>query len=90
LRCDAQSCENLTVPAVVDHLTEVIGGLERPPSESWPLVRGLISAGDWTPLDQRSAIAASKSHTLAEYAAPWLADRTASALPHSTRIEAGM
>ena len=48
------------------------------------------SAGDWTPLDQPSAIAASKSHTLAEYAAPWLADRTASALPHSTRTEAGM
>jgi Phage integrase, N-terminal SAM-like domain len=38
--------------------------------------RRLIAAGDWVPPDQRSALAASKSHTLAEYAAPWLADRT--------------
>jgi integrase len=38
--------------------------------------RRLIAAGDWMPPDQRSALAASKSHTLAEYAAPWLVDRT--------------
>jgi integrase len=38
--------------------------------------RRLIAAGDWVPPDHRSALAASKSHTLAEYAAPWLADRT--------------
>jgi Phage integrase, N-terminal SAM-like domain len=35
----------------------------------------LISAGDWTAPDQRSAMAA-RNPTLAEYAAPWLADRT--------------
>jgi integrase len=38
--------------------------------------RRLIAVGDWTPPDQRSAIAASSSHTLAEYSGPWLADRT--------------
>jgi pimeloyl-ACP methyl ester carboxylesterase len=31
LNADPTPIENLTVPAVIDHLTEVIGGLERPP-----------------------------------------------------------
>jgi pimeloyl-ACP methyl ester carboxylesterase len=31
LRADPTPIENLTVPAVVDHLTQVIGALERPP-----------------------------------------------------------
>jgi integrase len=38
--------------------------------------RRLIAAGDWAPPDQRSALQGSKSHTLAGYAAPWLAERT--------------
>jgi integrase len=38
--------------------------------------RRLIAAGDWVSPDQRNAMAASRSHTLAEYATPWLADRT--------------
>jgi pimeloyl-ACP methyl ester carboxylesterase len=31
LNADATPIENLTVPAVIDHLADVIGGLERPP-----------------------------------------------------------
>jgi hypothetical protein len=31
LNADPTPIENLTVPAVIDHLTDVIGGLERPP-----------------------------------------------------------
>jgi integrase len=38
--------------------------------------RRLIAAGDWVPPGQRSAIAVSHCHTLAEYAVSWLADRT--------------
>ena len=31
LNADPTPIENLTVPAVIDHLADVIGGLERPP-----------------------------------------------------------
>src|SRR5918992_5906424 len=31
LNADPTPIENLTVPAVIDHLTDVIGGLDRPP-----------------------------------------------------------
>jgi hypothetical protein len=31
LNADPTPIENLSVPDVIDHLTEVIGGLERPP-----------------------------------------------------------
>jgi integrase len=47
--------------------------------------RRLIAAGDWTPPAQRAALAVAKSPTLAEYAAPWLADRTVDGQPLKPR-----
>src|SRR5215211_365427 len=45
LRADPTPIENLTVPAVIDHLTEVIGGLERP-----PILMGHSAGGVFTQL----------------------------------------
>jgi pimeloyl-ACP methyl ester carboxylesterase len=45
LNADPTPIENLTVPAVVDHLTEVIGGLERP-----PILMGHSAGGTFTQL----------------------------------------
>src|SRR5512132_3564695 len=45
LRADPTPIENLTVPAVVDHLTEVIGALERP-----PILMGHSAGGVFTQL----------------------------------------
>jgi len=45
LNADPTPIENLTVPAVVDHLTEVIGGLERP-----PILMGHSAGGVFTQL----------------------------------------
>ena len=45
LKADPTPIENLTVPAVVDHLTEVIGGLERP-----PILMGHSAGGVFTQL----------------------------------------
>jgi pimeloyl-ACP methyl ester carboxylesterase len=45
LRADPTPIENLTVPAVVDHLTDVIGGLERP-----PILMGHSAGGVFTQL----------------------------------------
>ena len=45
LNADPTPIENLTVPAVIDHLTEVIGGLERP-----PILMGHSAGGVFTPL----------------------------------------
>jgi pimeloyl-ACP methyl ester carboxylesterase len=45
LRTDPTPIENLTVPAVLDHLTEVIGGLERP-----PILMGHSAGGVFTQL----------------------------------------
>ena len=45
LNADPTPIENLTVPAVIDHLTEVIGGLERP-----PILMGHSAGGTFTQL----------------------------------------
>jgi pimeloyl-ACP methyl ester carboxylesterase len=45
LKADPTPIENLTVPAVIDHLTEVIGGLERP-----PILMGHSAGGVFTQL----------------------------------------
>jgi pimeloyl-ACP methyl ester carboxylesterase len=45
LNADPTPIENLTVPAVVDHLTDVIGGLERP-----PILMGHSAGGTFTQL----------------------------------------
>ena len=45
LNADPTPIENLTVPAVIDHLTEVIGGLERP-----PILMGHSAGGVFTQL----------------------------------------
>ena len=45
LRADPTPIENLTVPAVIDHLTDVIGGLERP-----PILMGHSAGGVFTQL----------------------------------------
>ena len=45
LNADPSPIENLTVPAVIDHLTDVIGGLERP-----PILMGHSAGGVFTQL----------------------------------------
>jgi hypothetical protein len=45
LNADPTPIENLSVPAVIDHLTEVIGGLERP-----PMLMGHYAGGVFTQL----------------------------------------
>jgi alpha-beta hydrolase superfamily lysophospholipase len=45
LNADPTPIENLTVPAVIDHLTEVIGGMERP-----PMLMGHSAGGVFTQL----------------------------------------
>src|SRR4029434_2606763 len=51
LRADPTPIENLTVPAVIDHLSDVIGGLERP-----PILMGHSAGGRFPPstLDRRT------------------------------------
>src|ERR671921_2624895 len=45
LRADPTPIENLTVQGVIDHLTDVIGGLERP-----PILMGHSPRGGFPPL----------------------------------------
>ena len=45
LNADPTPIENLTVPAVIDHLTDVIGALERP-----PILMGHSAGGVFTQL----------------------------------------
>ncbi|HEY6686041.1 MAG TPA: alpha/beta fold hydrolase [Propionibacteriaceae bacterium] len=45
LNADPTPIENLTVPAVIDHLSDVIGGLERP-----PILMGHSAGGTFTQL----------------------------------------